>query len=275
MTRDTASAPNTTAPSRVALAVRVLLALLAASAAAAALAVGRTGDGDSTAAAGAHSFYVCPMHAEVTAPRPGACPICGMALQPAPDEARPKDRSAEAQNLTRQSLGIARRFARPGDIVAPARVEDDGRVVALLYRDEVASLAPDERAAFVAADRAGVEHGVGRIAATADPEPWDDAVVQVAFRFETKARAPAPGSTGWMKFSRKLRDTLIVPSTAVLQSSEGPYVLVYAADAGGLSRRKVTIGRTFQGMTTIVSGLRVHEPVVVANTLFFAGEAGR
>ena len=26
--------------------------------------------------------YVCPMHPEIVRPEPGACPICGMALEP-------------------------------------------------------------------------------------------------------------------------------------------------------------------------------------------------
>src|SRR5262245_44647217 len=30
-----------------------------------------------------HDVYVCPMHPEVREPKPGACPKCGMALEPA------------------------------------------------------------------------------------------------------------------------------------------------------------------------------------------------
>src|SRR5262245_5980089 len=38
--------------------------------------------------------YVCPMHPEVKSPHPGACPLCGMALEPvlpgADDEPNPE-----------------------------------------------------------------------------------------------------------------------------------------------------------------------------------------
>lgn len=34
------------------------------------------------AQAGAEVIYTCPMHPEVRQPKPGSCPICGMALEP-------------------------------------------------------------------------------------------------------------------------------------------------------------------------------------------------
>ena len=36
-----------------------------------------------TVPAGGHVQYVCPMDPEVSEPKPGACPVCGMALEPA------------------------------------------------------------------------------------------------------------------------------------------------------------------------------------------------
>src|SRR5262249_46195174 len=35
-----------------------------------------------TAGAAASTEYVCPMHPEIVRPAPGACPLCGMALEP-------------------------------------------------------------------------------------------------------------------------------------------------------------------------------------------------
>src|SRR5580692_324468 len=45
--------------------------------------VGKPGE-PSTSSAGktGHGSYVCPMHAQIVRDAPGACPICGMALEP-------------------------------------------------------------------------------------------------------------------------------------------------------------------------------------------------
>ena len=41
----------------------------------------------------AGTFYTCPMHPEVRQDRPGACPICGMGLEPlAPTACLPRFR---------------------------------------------------------------------------------------------------------------------------------------------------------------------------------------
>src|SRR6202030_2216392 len=45
--------------------------------------------------------YTCPMHPEVISDRPGACPICGMALEPVSPNAVADDHS-ELDDLTRR-----------------------------------------------------------------------------------------------------------------------------------------------------------------------------
>jgi hypothetical protein len=234
--------------------------------------------------------YVCPMHSEVTSSHPGDCPICGMALEEvdaANHLAMPDDpaatgtedialtalrASAEATRLLRYSVAQARRNVLPGDIYAPAIVLADGTITARLYRDELATLGDEERAEFVP---------------TADP----DASVKVqrdaqgpvihATLADVKFRpiagiagtaAPPAGQVGWVKLVYKVRDMLVVRASAVVQSADGPYVLVFSAKLGTLAKRRVEVGKEFMGMTAIMSGVRDKEYVVMANTFSFDAE---
>ena len=44
----------------------------------------------------AATVYTCPMHPEVRSDTPGACPICGMALEPVtPTESQPEENEEE------------------------------------------------------------------------------------------------------------------------------------------------------------------------------------
>src|SRR6516165_8947136 len=67
-------------------------------------------DGDASTArpAGANGVgtdeaveYTCPMHPEIRRPGPGACPICGMALEPVTVSAEAGP-SAELRDMTRR-----------------------------------------------------------------------------------------------------------------------------------------------------------------------------
>src|SRR5688572_6587800 len=47
--------------------------------------------------------YTCPMHPEIVRDAPGACPICGMALEPRTVTAEPtEEESAELRDMTRR-----------------------------------------------------------------------------------------------------------------------------------------------------------------------------
>lgn len=59
------------------------------------------GEGAVTATEPAHAQYTCPMHPEVVQDRPGACPKCGMALEP---------RSVEVEEDTSELDDMTRRF---------------------------------------------------------------------------------------------------------------------------------------------------------------------
>src|SRR5664279_3425635 len=51
--------------------------------------------------------YTCPMHPQIREEQPGACPICGMALEPVTTHDAPED-NAELKDMTRRFwIGLA------------------------------------------------------------------------------------------------------------------------------------------------------------------------
>ena len=269
-------------PSAIVLAARVLIGALAAGAVVGALVVSRSGPPANA------QRYACPMHSEVTAAEPGDCPICGMALEEVDPASPPASRGAiaheaaersrddialaglresdEAISLLRFSVAPARRNALPGEVFAPAVVEADGTITALLYRDELASLTPDERAELVPSARGRAALAIERVPDAPVAAVPDAALVQVAFRPAAGQPAAPAGEVGWVKLGYKIRAMLVVRSTAILRGPDGRYVLVFSAQRGQLTRRRVEVGKEYAGMTAIVAGLRDKEFVVMANT---------
>jgi hypothetical protein len=229
--------------------------------------------------------YVCPMHSEVSSAQPGDCPICGMALEEldatsraaAAGEPTGSDdialtavrSSAEATSLLRSSVAQVRRNVNPGEVFAPAIAEADGTITARLYRDELATLGPEERAEFVPSAAPDAAVAVERSAA--DPVVHTT-LADVAFHAARAAAAPPAGQIGWVKLAFRSRDMLVVRSSAIVQSADGPYVLVFSAQKGTLARRKIEVGKDFAGMTAVLGGLRDKEYVVMGNTFSFDAE---
>lgn len=270
--------------------LRLALAALAAGAVVAAIVVSR----DGSAPAGRR--YVCPMHSEVASAHPGDCPICGMALEEieqvdaAHHVAMPDDPAAtgardialtalrasdEARRLLRFSVAPVRRNVLPGEVFAPAIVEADGTITARLYRDELATLAADERAEFVPGDAPGDAVRVQRN--TRDPV-IHATIADVEFRPDpvpaggAAPAGPPAGRLGWVKLTYRSRDMLVVRSSAVIHGPDGPYVLVFSAEKGNLTRRPVELGKEWEGMTAIVGGVRDKEFVVMADAFSFDAE---
>jgi hypothetical protein len=257
-------------------ALRILMLLAVAAAVAAAAVIGWRDPTRSEPGA----RYVCPMHAEVSAAAPGTCPICHMALSPvrqAGAAARPAAALRVDQNLDnlwrhkvidivhRRTLLFDARERR-----GPAWAEPGQVVVAVLYDDQVASLAADEPGSF-----APTRDPAARIAVRRTAEPparWDRSTSLVRFRVEGAARA-APGQVGWLELARKPRDVLAVPSSAILESPEGPYVL-RVGDGYHLERRSIEVGETFLGLgiAVVLSGLREHDRVVSRAAFFLDAE---
>ena len=267
--------PGSVARTRsVVVAARILLLLLAAGAVLAAVemtARGRRGDD-------ASERYVCPMHAEVRSADPGECPICGMALVPArrgagvPDQDLPNIADlAAVENVRRHNIidFVRKRslLSTTAELRGPAWVDDDGAISAVFYDDQIAALGADERGTFFATQTPQVSYRVRR---AEDPvRPWGRSTSRIRFRFDGGRRRAEPGEVGWLWAAPRPRQVLTVPASAVLQSPEGPYVLV---SVGGLrfAKRRIEIGETFlrQGFAVVLSGLRANERVVARATFF-------
>jgi hypothetical protein len=270
--------------------LRIALVALAAGAVVAAVLVSR--DGTAPAA----RRYVCPMHSEVTSAHPGDCPICGMALEEvdaAHHVAMPDDpattgaqdialtalrASEEARRLLRFSVAPVRRNVLPGEVFAPAIAEADGTITARLYRDELATLAAGERAEFIPANAPDAPGATIRVVREAQDPAVHATIADVKFHPEPHAAgsgappAPPAGQVGWIKLAYRTRDMRVVRSSAVIHGPDGPYVLVFSAQKGNLTRRKVEFGKEWEGMTAIVGGLRDKEFVVMGDTFSFDAE---
>lgn len=242
------------------------------------------------AAAEAGGPYVCPMHPDVTAGAPRECPICGMALvkagvlprdSGAPREAGEGDDSIEAaQLLTAAAGGVApmlltyspapvRRRVLQQEALAPAWIDGDA-VAVVLYNDQLSTLAPDERAAFCATSDPKTALDIRNRGGPA--VPWDRSTSVVRFGLSAKPTHPPTGTPGWVKLARKPRESVVVPAMSVLQSEDGPYVLVFSPGRGTVAKRPVEIGKMFSGFAAVVSGLSLRELVVSMNTFFWDAE---
>jgi multidrug efflux pump subunit AcrA (membrane-fusion protein) len=155
------------------------------------------------------------------------------------------------------------------EVTAPAWLEAEGLVAAVLYQDEAGGLHAGERALFfrAAAPAAGIS-----VRATAEPTAArDESTSRVRFRIDPGAPRVLPGEVGWVALASRPRERLVVPAGAVLYSSRGPHVLVEEPD-GTFRQRPVVIGRVDGGLAVVLSGLHEGEPIVAANAFFLDAE---
>jgi len=255
---------------------RLLLLLVAALALVSAFALARARDRDlARAEESSTERYVCPMHPEVVSRVPGECPICRMALERA--GATGKEPPAAARNGV---VDVARRRVVTQLVRAPAWLAD--RVVtAVLHQDDLVGLAAGERALFFGTTTPGA--GTPVHLSPDHPSPWDASTVQVHFQLDRMVPATNE-DTGWLELAPRPRELLVVPSSAVLYSGEGAYVLAAPPEGHRFTRRPVDIGRILDsgyaaglssdhfGAIVLLSGLEEGEQVVVGSTFFLDAE---
>ena len=153
---------------------------------------------------------------------------------------------------------------------APAWLETKGRVTAVLRNDELSGLSPGEHAFFFRATAPA--EGIDVRLTAEPPAPWDGSTSRVRFRFDARASGLGRGAVGWVELAARPREVLVVPSSAVLYSPAGPYVLAAGMDGRTFSTRRVEIGRVSRGLAVVLSGLREGEPIVVGSAFSWDAE---
>jgi hypothetical protein len=281
---------STGGTSPLVLVARLLLLLVAAALAATGFALAWGHDG------GSAQVYACPMHPEVTSSEPAECTICRMALErvqvakapvsstasSAPVSGAPGEPhhggqashpSAHAAHLGgRQLTGTAKRQLLTLDIRAPAWLEKDGTLAAILYKDEIGALSSDEHAQFFSS--AQPDLGIPARLTAEPPAPWDGSTAKVHFRLDPAAASQLrPVEAGWVKLATRSRELLVIPSGALVSSAEGVHVLLPGEDGHTFIKRRVETGKVRSGHVVVLSGLAEAESIVVGNT--FLAEAER
>lgn len=249
---------------------RALLVALAAGAVVAGFVVTRT---SAPAPVSSGVVYRCPMHPSVTSPAPGECPICRMAL-----ERQAAGRADVPESLTLgqgkrlagfDSVSRVKQFESSFDMRAWAWAESRDVGVALYPRDQADLLKPGEEGRFEpeSGPRGPFPHGIKVHLADHAPEPWDDSTALVRFRLDDNAGAElVPKEIGSIKFALRLRNGLVVRQSAIIQSPEGPYVLIASADRKTFTKRPIQIGAIMYDYADVVGGVREDEYAVALHT---------
>jgi hypothetical protein len=256
--------------------VRTLLVALAAAAVVAGFALTRR-SAPKPVASGV--VYVCPMHPQVTSPTQGDCPICRMALEPQAAKAPTEPPSLTLPGKIRlagfDSVSRVKQFESSFDMRAWAWAESRDVGVALYPRDQAAMLKPGEDGLFEpeSGPRGPNPHGIKVHLAEQAPEPWDASTALVRFRLDGHAGAALQAKeVGSVKFGGRLRNGLVVRESAIIQSPEGPYVLMASEDRRTFTKRPVQIGSTLYEYADVVGGAREDEYAVAQHTFVLDAE---
>jgi hypothetical protein len=176
-----------------------------------------------------------------------------MALEPLAPSSSPSASEGDAALRSRIGVDVPRRVTASSTVVAPAWVDVEGSVVALLHEDEVQGLVSDEPGTFAPAalPDAVVRLRVGPEA----PARRDDSTSWVKFVGEAGRGSLRAGDVGWVTVRTRSHEQLVVPSGAVQQSTDGPFLLARSPDGRTFTRQPVRIGSSRSGATALVSGV--------------------
>ena len=259
MIERTAASGGPHRPSRILFAWALRIALLAGAGAALSLALF-----DRPPAERRVATFVCPMHPQIRSPIAGRCPICAMAL--VAEERAGAPSGGDGPGIAPGDLHTVRSYLFSTPTRAPAWIDPDGTVVALLYRDEAEGLEVGARATFSAA--LAPEAAVPVTLENVPPRAWDAETLQLRFRFEGTAAA-RPGEVGRVALTRPRRPLLAVEEDMVFTDEGGRrYVLVPTRDARSYERRPIEIGRVINGRAVVVAGLAEGERIVRRRAFF-------
>jgi hypothetical protein len=218
--------------------------------------------------------YACPMHPEVVSKLPGECPICRMALE--------RVSGVEKHPMTMAKdgvVGVVKQQVVTQMVRAPAWSAKDGTLKAIVYEDDLVGLAPGQSALFFSNATPGTSTAIRRTDEA--PARWDDATVQITFRFEHPAGTV---DRGWVEIAATPRSFVVVPTSAVLYSGTGAYVLAAGATENTFTRRSVEVGRILDsgygaglvddryGAIVVRSGLAAGERIIIEDTFFMDAE---
>jgi len=165
---------------------------------------------------------------------------------------------------------LARTHVFSEELQAPAWLETEDVVAAVLYADESNWQDPSEDASFALAADPGATAPLRRLAEP--PGPWDATTVLVRFRLGVSSASFRVGDVGWVRIAAQQRKTLVIPYAAVIQLQTGSYVLIPAADHRTFSRKRVELGKVVNGLVRVVSGLQDQERITTGDVFFLDAE---